>query len=176
LLKSKDAPGRAGAASILSGMRPVPDSAIPAFIEALRDETQGVRFSAATALGRCEGPEGRSAVPALYDSLRDQDEGVRSCALQALVHHHEDASRLIPAAIQSLRSKNSFYRVRAAEILGSFGPAAEDALPALQELRDDENRGVRTEVEKALKAVSPTEAAMSLQRKTTGSEKTKAVD
>ncbi|WP_309384048.1 HEAT repeat domain-containing protein [Paludisphaera borealis] len=176
LLRSRDAIQRAGAAMNLDSLEPPPPSAIPALIEVLQDKTQSVRCSAALALGRYEGPEARTAVPALYDTLRDEDGEVRYNALKSLVHYHEDASRLIPTAIQLLRSGNPSLRIRAAQVLGAYGPAAKDAAPALMEIRNDDDSSVRTEVENALKAVRPTEAADSLQSESKRSQESKKSD
>lgn len=53
--------------------------AVPALVEALRDEHKDVRSSAAYALGRI-GPDAKAAVPALVEALKDEDEGVREAA------------------------------------------------------------------------------------------------
>jgi HEAT repeat protein len=153
LLKSRDATKRSGAATTLSELRPPPPAAVPALIEALKDETQSVRFSASLTLGRYQGSEGKAALPALLDALRDEDEGVRSHAAKALANHQVDGGRVVPTVVRLLRSENPAIRSQAAEILGAFGSTAGPAAPALLEGRHDAVRFVRDEVEKALKAI-----------------------
>ncbi len=159
MLKSSDAMKRSGAASILSHLNPPAPTAVPALIEALKDETQGVRHSSAVALGRYEGTERKAAVPALIDALQDEDEEVRSNVAKSLVRYGAGAGRVVPTAIGLLRSENPSLRARAAEILGAFGPAAGSAVPALREVRHDPESFVRDAAEKALKSVAPAEAA-----------------
>ena len=52
------------------------EDAVPALIEALKDNDAGVRRQSAWALGRI-GAEAKDAVPALMEALEDNDADVR---------------------------------------------------------------------------------------------------
>jgi HEAT repeat protein len=159
MLKSTNSTQRCGAANIFEGLDPPSVLAVPALIEALRDDAQAVRGSAAHALGRYDGPERKAAVAALLDALEEEeDEYVRMQAAKSLAHYREGSVQVVPEAVRLLRSKNPSVRMIASQILGEFGPEAALAVPALLETRHDPMSYVRDAVEKALKAILPSEA------------------
>jgi HEAT repeat protein len=106
-------------------------AAVPALKEALVNKDRQVREGAAIALGEI-GPEARAAVPALAKVFGDKDAGVRLRAVCALGQIGEKSA--IPFLIQFLKKDgNADVRRYAASWLGAFGPAAEEAVPALVE-------------------------------------------
>jgi HEAT repeat protein len=70
-------------ASILGKIGPEANAAVPALIEAFRDEDKFVRRIAAEALANI-GPDAKAAVPALIETLKDVNEVIRSSAASAL--------------------------------------------------------------------------------------------
>jgi HEAT repeat protein len=128
-------------------------------IKALKDDTQGVRYSAAVALGRYEEPQRGAALPALLGALQDEDEWVSCMAAKSLAYYRAGAPQAVPAIVKLLRSEKPILRGHAAKILGEFGPAASSAIPVLQKARHDADKFVREAAEKALEAVSPSETA-----------------
>ena len=85
------------AALVLGDLAPSTREAIPALIESLRDEDEGLRRRSAVALGQF-GPLAAAAIPALLLALQDSDEGVRSFARTALA-----ADRAVGASRDGLR-------------------------------------------------------------------------
>ena len=98
-------------------------------IEVLKDETQGVRFSAAVALGRFEEPQRGAALPALRGALQDKDEWVCCMAAKSLACYRAGAQQAVPTMVKFLTSEKPNLRWEAAVILGEFGPAASSAVP-----------------------------------------------
>jgi HEAT repeat protein len=159
MLKSSERAKRMGAATTLSDLKPPAPAAVPMLIKALKDDTQGVRYSAAVALGRYEEPQRGAALPALLGALQDEDEWVSCMAAKSLAYYRAGAPQAVPAIVKLLRSEKPILRGHAAKILGEFGPAASSAIPVLQKARHDADKFVREAAEKALEAVSPSETA-----------------
>jgi HEAT repeats len=74
---------RSDAAAELAAIGPEAAAAIPALIEALKDQEARVRYTAAGALGAI-GPEAAPALLALIEALKDQDTAVRTLAANTL--------------------------------------------------------------------------------------------
>lgn len=72
-----------GRMEILDALSLLGVDAAPTLTEALSDDMEWVRFTAATRLGELGAPA-RGAVPALKEALADEDEDVREAALEAL--------------------------------------------------------------------------------------------
>ena len=121
--------------------------AIPALIEALKDEDRDVRRTAAWALGQIGPP----AVPALIQALRDEKWEVRQAAAEALEKIGDPQAT--PALIQALRDEDVGVRRVAAKALGQIGDP--QATPALIHALRDEERWVREAAAEALLKLSP---------------------
>lgn len=80
-LKARDPQLRVRAASALGATRS--EAAVPALLEALKDENADLRLAAIEALGRI-GREARGSIPALSEALTDTDPRIRSEAARAL--------------------------------------------------------------------------------------------
>ena len=117
---------RSNLISILAELGPDAVSAIPSLIKMLRDQEagDGVPFS----LGRI-GPE---AIPPLMKAMRDRDLLIRSRAIRALGYMGDNAKQFIPMFIGFLSNGSPVLRIAAADALGSIGPQAANALPALR--------------------------------------------
>jgi vesicle coat complex subunit len=121
-------------------------------MEALHDEANNVRGSAATALGNIGASE---AVPALIEILsQDGDKANRGAAATAL--GNIGASAAVPALIEVLHDEAKDVRGSAATALGNIGRP--EAVPALIEALHDEANGVRGSAATALGRIGTGEA------------------
>ena len=128
-LGSKNLPGA------LNNIGPDAKEAVPALIEALKDEDKTARQNAAEALGNM-GPDAKDAVPTLIETLKDKYGAVRRAAADALGSIGPDAEEAVPALIEALKNKDGTVHRAAASALGSIGP---DAVPELIEaLKNDD--------------------------------------
>ena len=131
--------------------------AVPALINALQDENESIRASAAYALGDI-GSAAQEAVPSLTQVLRDESAWVRRHATEALGLIGQPVQNTVPALIDLLRDEHYWIRDNAARALARLGPAAEAAIPALMDTLNDENRYVRFHATFALKQIGTPEA------------------
>lgn len=112
----------------------------------LRSPEPEVRGFAARALGKM-GPEAKGAVPALTEMLRDQ--ATYTVPFRGVVE--------TPFGKMATVGKKMVYvRANAAEALGSIGPEAEAAIPALLESLQDWQAEVRKAAADALGNIGPT--------------------
>ncbi len=131
-------------------------AAVPALVEATKDEEPSIRQRACRALGfilddKQPTEATRAAVPALMEALRDKRPAVRSAAAAALGKIGPDAAAAVPLLMELTRIGTlSFARSRrpgpdqendptrvpkcAISALGDIGPAAQPAVPLLTEL------------------------------------------
>jgi HEAT repeat protein len=79
----------------------------------------------------------------LIEDLSSAEEGDRIKAVRWLQNRQEDAPRVVPALIESLKDVQADIRWSAAIGLGYFGAEAETALPALEEAERDTDARVR---------------------------------
>jgi RNA polymerase sigma factor (sigma-70 family) len=111
-------------------------AAAPALIKALKDPDPDVRILAIRALGEI-GPAGKEAVPLLEQAVADPGTAFDAAlALWSVSHDPEIPIKvLLPAALPD----KGGHAIRA---LGEMGPAAQAAIPTLQEAMksDDNNR------------------------------------
>jgi HEAT repeat protein len=165
---------RQSAASTLGEMRASASKAIPALIDAVRNDSNGgVRENAARALGAM-GPAAREAVPALVDNLRYGDRGysvatgasialaqIGRPAVPALIaalkcDHLEPATPISPTGYQGpVYPETENVRVFAVYTLSSIDPPPQDAIPALTESLRDPSPRVREAAARALKSIKP---------------------
>jgi HEAT repeat protein len=124
------------ASDALVGMGP---NAVPALIQALDDDSGGIRMRAAAALRRL-GPQAQPAASALARALkRDNREDVRRYAAQAL---GAVSSELHPELIDAVKDESPRVRLQAIEGLAVFGPAAREAIPALADAMKDRDGNI----------------------------------
>lgn len=108
--------------------------AVPALARALSDPDPEVRDLAAIAL-RSMGPKASQAVPELVQALSDPIDYVRAPAADALGAMGAKAGVAVgPLAAKLLTKDEGFVLASVAYALGDIGPAAKDALPALQQV------------------------------------------
>jgi HEAT repeat protein len=132
--------------------------AIPALAKALReDKSAEVRQQAALALGKMRGDEFQAAVPAMIEAMRkDSDRNVRIFVVHALGNGLGDGLRahVKDMADQLLADADGDVRLALVQELGALGPAAKEALPALNRMVTDVQLTVRDEAKKAVKKVT----------------------
>jgi HEAT repeat protein len=129
-------------------------SAVPALLRALKDQSLHIRARAIYALGDVGG---EMAMPALYEALEDQDAHVRWMAADALKNIGGEVT--IPVLLKALHDQNSFVRWMAADALGKVSD--EMIVPHLLKALKDQDSDVRDKVAKALKSIN-SEVAVSV--------------
>src|SRR5262249_21320262 len=114
------------------------EAAVPRLTEQLLDPDVDLRLAAATALEQF-GPASRGAVPLLARLVRGTGEpDLRLEAIRVLeVVGCPDAVPAVPVLAAVLTDRDARIRQAAAKVLGRFGPAARDAVDALQQARND---------------------------------------
>jgi HEAT repeat protein len=144
---------------VLGEMGAKANEAVPALIEALKQERvpRPLRTppSAALALGQI----GPAAVPGLIATLHDAQPSVRTGAAIALGFMGISAQAAVPALITLLNDKELEVRQASALSLGAIGPATRELLPALKELARDEDIFVSNAAVTALRKIDPAAAA-----------------
>jgi HEAT repeat protein len=119
---------------------------LPALVRLLRSPDASERLIAAKKIGTL-GPPAQAATVALTEALTDTDVDVRRMACQALLLVLPGArppEAVISVLVKDLQDGDESVRVRAAKMLGRFGPAAVSAVSALQLLsRSDPDLDVR---------------------------------
>jgi hypothetical protein len=171
---------RADAAASLGAMGPKAKNAVPALVEALKDERAEVRVEASRALAAIGeaalqpltkalgdkdrqtrmgaalghmGPNAKSATPALMDALEDPDIPVRCHAAQALWRVSGKANLSVPVLAEALTHTKAAVRKSAATALALIGPEAWRAVPALGKALNDDDPAVRARAADALRKI-----------------------
>ena len=131
-------------------------STVPALAKALReDKSEEVRQQAALALGKMRG-ETTGVAPAMIEAMKkDADKTVRIFVTHALGDSLGDGLRAYvkDMAEQLVKEAEGDVRIALIQELGALGPAAKDALPALNMRVTDVQLSVRDEAKKAVKKV-----------------------
>jgi HEAT repeat protein len=153
-LRLPDAEQRAHAAMILGLMGPEAQVAVPALVEALRDDDPRVRRVIIAALVEI-GPAARAAVPALVITLQDRCELVRRRAAQELAEIGPAARPAVPALVEALGDPDAMVRRWSAYALGEIGGKAASAAPALIESLREPSMAMRAVVACALVKIGP---------------------
>ena len=91
----------------------------------------------------------------LLEDLKAPAERERTIAVRLLPQRKEDAARIVPALIATLKDKEGDIRRSAALGLGAFGEQAKDAIPALEEAQRDRDARVREAAGIALARIDP---------------------
>jgi HEAT repeat protein len=156
-LNDKDAGVRAEAVRALLRAGPQPATEVEAFVDALQNDVDIVRFHAAVSLGDL-GPAGQSAVPALiHASLWDEEPAIRVEAAMALWKIDRKGPLVLHVLSKALNDANELICWIAAERLAHIGPAAREVVPALRQAmqRDFRLSLVKTALSLALERIDP---------------------
>ena len=115
----------------LGKIGPGAKAAVPALINALRnDANNSLRQDAARALGQI-GPEASAAIPVLIRWLKDGDENDRRAALFALRDFGPEAKSAVPVLLDLLANEKEYDSNYNAARLAAVGPGASGAAPTL---------------------------------------------
>jgi len=153
-LDDPDGVVRVRAAAALWVVDDGPRTALPLLTAALGDAAGPVRQEAADALGQL-GPAAAPAARDLATALKDGDNDLSAHADAALRAIGPDA---LPAVIADLDDRAAPHRDRVFGLLLSFGPAAKDAVPALQAALDGPDLADRVRAAEVLLALAPDKA------------------
>lgn len=116
-----------------------PAAAVETFVKSLGDQDVGVRLMAVQRL-RELGPQAAPAVQELAKLLDHRDERIRRTAGESLVRI---GSKSVPLLTAALESDSRDAREIAVLALGSMGPLAKPALPALKKRLSDSDPKVK---------------------------------
>jgi hypothetical protein len=106
---------------------------MPALIDALGDEDQGVGRFAASALA-ASGPDAKAALPQLTKLLKSEDPSVRTEAACAVWRIAKQKEPTVSVLIDVVKQGKYDSNVHAARALGNIGADAEPAIPVLIEV------------------------------------------
>jgi len=124
--------------------------AVPNLGRLLFDPDLDPRLAAAATLEHY-GKDAAAAVPDLIRATSVGDAEIRVAVIHALeAVGAEEARSAVPALAQALSDRDDRVRQAAAEVLGSFGPVAQNAEPALRRALDDKEATVRKAASSAL--------------------------
>jgi HEAT repeat protein len=98
------------------------------------------------------GPAAGKAAPVIRRALRDPDPEVSGLAWKGLSCLGSEA---VAVLVPLVENGDGPIRCQAIEALGAMGPAAKDAIPALQEAMEDASSPVRIAARRALKKIRP---------------------
>jgi HEAT repeat protein len=138
------------AARALGNIGPAAQPAVPALFQALDSKSPKLRARAAEALGSVGGTD-KNLVRALQKALLDPDSEVRYSAAAAIGKLGKEPTVAVPALCDAL-GRNEFPAVDqdapgsesprgiVIRALGSFGPEAKEAVPALVKLLENGNQ------------------------------------
>jgi HEAT repeat protein len=146
--KNDDREVRYAAFQAITKLEPDQDKLFPVLLSALQEESIRMHRIAAVALAKY-GDKAQPAVPTLIKMLdRETD---RKIALEALksIHVHD-----LPPLLTALNNKDANVRAFACDSLGDLGPAAKEAVPALQEKANGDAEAVRDAAKKALERIN----------------------
>ena len=128
-------------------------AAIPVLTAAFKDESPIIRVIAVSVIRRIEPKTPRSTlVPVLVEAAGADDWEASRIALSILTDI--EGVRAVDLLASYLKHANDAVRRKAAESLGSLGPKAREALPALIDALDDSPDGPMQTVAKAVADVS----------------------
>ncbi len=135
-------------------------AALPQLQAALQDQSAGVRYRAAQAMGEM----GVEMTDYGLTLLQSDDQELR--VLGAILFKHMarkgDPSIVVPALARALSDPHFDVRVNAADALGELGDWAAEAVPALFKAADDEEWWVRDSANLALSKINTPEARKEL--------------
>lgn len=169
LLKENDRETRFVAATSLAKSKWGAKSAVPTLLKLLDEKHIRYFFGSLLTLG-CIGPDAREALPVLSRLLRDfekkRGEDYAYAKLVALVAGamllidptNKDASKRaqdgVPEFVFDASSRGETAAEFAVRVLGQLGPAAKDALPALEKCLKHRNKRIQRAAQEAISKIT----------------------
>lgn len=129
-------------------------AAIPALVERLSDKDFTIRLHAAIALGNI-GPAALEAKPLLLPRLSDESHTVRSYVANAVWKISQDTNAVLPVLEKAVKETGAKFRWATVVFLGEMGPAAERAIPLLEEAARSPDLEVASLALQSLAQISP---------------------
>lgn len=150
----KSGPSRMSISATLGDLAPL---VVPELEELSRSTDERLREKAVEVLG--EG--GKDAALVLGEALSDVEESVKRAAASSLMKMGPDAAGALPHLVAAVERRDADIIGQVVAALGTIGPAAKDALPALRSLSRGENMpkgkelsaGLLGEIEKSIKKI-----------------------
>ncbi len=105
--------------------------ALPAINRCLQDRSAQIQIAAAGAAYRISG-NAKPSVAVLSQFIKDPNPDIRTYACRELREFQGDASPAVPQLIEALKDPD--MREDSISVLGSIGPGAKTAIPALRKL------------------------------------------
>jgi HEAT repeat protein len=141
----------------LAAIGPDAKAAVPSLISGIKTPDNPNAHAAAFALGKI-GKNADTAVPALIGRVGGSDPHLALVCAWALVNIKPDSAeiteRVLPVLTKGLTAELPLARLGAAQALGKLGPAANDALPALEKATHDKDNAVREAAAKAIEQIA----------------------
>jgi HEAT repeat protein len=157
LLKVEDPVVRAEVLFVLAAIGPQAEAAVAPVTSALSDKDRDVMLTAGYCLGKI-GPPAKAAVPELKRLLTSEDKIVKLTGIWALLQigpkNDAMAQTALPLLTDALTHEYEFVRVEAALALGDLGKSAAEAIPALEEAKNDNSLAVRQAVAGAIEKIA----------------------
>ncbi|MBI2827314.1 MAG: hypothetical protein HYX69_21790 [Planctomycetia bacterium] len=137
LLEHRDREIRSRAVSALRLLGTRAKPALPLIMPWLQSDDSG-RWAQAIGLVQLIGPDAAEAVPAIAELLNkhgvELERNTAKMAISALFLDPAAAKQAVPGLIAIVEKQDGELRVAAIQALGTIGPAAADAIPALEKL------------------------------------------
>jgi HEAT repeat protein len=156
LVKDDDLQVATEAIIALSKIGPGARRAVPALLRALQHEDCPNGRGIIYALGKI-GPAAMAAEPRLLELMKGKDTSLAITSAWAITQLHpqssEFAAKALPVLTAGLGDPLPESRQAAADLLGSVGPLAQTAIPALQTATRDENQSVRDSAAEAIRRI-----------------------
>lgn len=132
---------------------PTGKAGIPDLIERLADPDRQIRLHSAITLGEF-GTDSEIALPRLEPFLKDESHTVRVYSANAIWKITHKPEPVLTVLEHGLQAKKASFRWAAAVFLGEMGPAAERAIPLLEEASKDTDKEVASLAVQALAEIS----------------------
>lgn len=154
-LKDKDHQARVNAAGALVELGKDARDALPAMLEALKENRDFDSFLLRQYIAQSVskiGPDARDAIPALREALKAEDTPISLYFVWALRDIGKDS---IPGLTEALKNKDGKVRAQASLALAQFGKAAAGTLPSLVEALCDPDEETRVVVAGSILSFDP---------------------
>ncbi|MBC7854740.1 MAG: HEAT repeat domain-containing protein [Pirellulaceae bacterium] len=130
---------------------------VPELTELSKSTDERLRLLAVGALGDA----GKDGAQPLGEALRDIEESVKREAAQSLVKLGPDAAGAVKHLAAAVEKRDTDIIGEVVSALGKIGPAAKEALPALESLAKGENMpenrqlsdGLKREIDKSIRKI-----------------------